>query len=611
MCGIAGLFSANKINEIDKRIEKMHTSIEHRGPEVGKNVVINNRLALGHQRLKIIDLSDDANQPMKSNDNRYTIVFNGEIYNYKSIRDELDYSFNTESDTEVILAAIQKKGIKWFLKKSNGMFSIAVYDRKKNKITLIRDRLGIKPLYYTIKNNTLIFGSEIKAILNSGLFEPEFNESAIDLYLGYRYVLEPYTFFKEIYQVKSGTFLEFNLENENIKCNREIKYWELPRLNFQENYNEEELLNELEDKLTSSVNKRLVADVSLGTYLSGGVDSSLLTAMTSKMKNNRINTYTIGFPEKKYNEFEFSQQVAKKYNTKHHEILMNNEKYLDEWEELIYYKDAPLSVPNEVPLSNMSRKLKEKITVVLSGEGADELFGGYGRIFRSPFYYKNAYSGSLKPDEFFIDEYEYVSRNMRDKFLTINSDLRNEVDQTLKNMFEEYEFEESIFRFFHKIHIKGLLLRLDMTTMQTAVEGRVPFLDHELIEFVYKNLPYDLKLKWRSKESMNKAKKLTPKEFSEYLDIPKYALKQISYKYLPNEIIERKKMGFPVPLDKWLDNITKLAKEYLLNAYWLDNSKVEELIFEAKKNKRTGQIIWMFINVEMFRRKYFNKRWKW
>lgn len=604
MCGITGIFSSKKINKLQERVEAMNNSIIHRGPDAG-DLFIDSNLAIGHRRLSIIDTSEHANQPMHTVSKQWSIVFNGEIYNYEELKEELNYSFNTTSDTEVILAAVEEKGVKWFVEKANGMFSIALYNIQTKNLYLLRDRLGIKPLYYYKDDDKIIFSSEIKAILSSGLVKAEFNELAVDEYLGNRYVRAPFTFFKNIYQLHAGTYAEIS----NLLVLKEYKYWDVPEsFNTDEDYNEEEIAKEFEEKLIKSIKYRLISDVPLGTYLSGGVDSSLITAVTSKNKEEELNTYTIGFPE--LNEFEYSRLIADQYNTSHHEILMKKEDYVDNWERLISYKDAPLGVPNEIPLAVMSKKLKEKITVVLSGEGADELMGGYGRIFRLPFDFEN-HCTDISFYEKFIDTYEYVPRIMRDKFLNTSKDYRNVFDTKILNDFIGKSNEQNVFRFFHKYHVKGLLQRVDMTTMQTSVEARVPFLDHNLIEYAYNNIPYDLKLKWKSENSKEKAKKIKSKDYSESLDTPKYLLRKIAYNHIPDSIVDRKKVGFPVPLTEWFSNLEELAKELLTKASWLKDGVVDDLLEKSKKETRAGQVLWMFINVEIFKRQYFDKKWEW
>ncbi len=604
MCGITGIYSINNISNIEERIHKMNSSIRHRGPDAG-GVYRDNNLVLGHRRLSIIDTREVSNQPMHSNSKVWHLVFNGEIYNYKELKSELKYDFKTASDTEVILAAVEEKGLDWFVQRANGMFVFALYNAKTNDLFLVRDRLGIKPVYFFHDKDVFIFSSEIKGILSSGLVEAHFNEEAVDEYLANRYIRSPYTFFENIYQVSPGTYLEINKD----LAKKENQYWDIPKeFNTSKTFNEAEVLKGLDNELNKAIKYRLIADVPLGTYLSGGVDSSLITAITALNKKEKTNTYTIGFKE--LNEFEYSEIIAKKYNTEHHEILMTKKDYIDNWERLITFKDAPLGVPNEIPLAVMSSKLKEKITVVLSGEGADELMGGYGRIYRAPFDYENQNRDESFYD-YFIGKYDYVPRSMRDELINTPKNYRKKFDTEIRKEFEGKSNEENVFKFFHKYHVKGLLQRVDMTTMQTSVEARVPFLDHKLIEYSYRNIPLDLKLRWKDAASKEKARNISSDEYSEVLDTPKYLLRKMSYNYLPSEIIERKKVGFPVPLTEWFSNLETLAEELLPEANWLKDGVVSDLIDKSKTEVRAGQILWMFINIEIFRKNYFNKNWKW
>ena len=604
MCGITGIYFTDNIPNIEERIQSMNASIKHRGPDAG-GVYRDNNVVLGHRRLSIIDTREVSNQPMHSNSNVWHAVFNGEIYNFEEIKAQLQYNFKTNSDTEVIIAAIEEKGIDWFLSQANGMFAIALYNSLTKNLLLVRDRLGIKPLYVYNDGQHLVFSSEIKAILSSGLVEAKFNNEAVDEYLANRYVREPYTFFENIFQVKSGTFLSVNEDLSTV----ENKYWDIPEaFNVSTKYNEEDILNKFDKEINKAIKYRLIADVPLGTYLSGGVDSSLITAITAINKPEKVNTYTIGFKE--INEFKYSKIIAKQYNTEHHEILMEKKDYMSNWERLINFKDAPLGVPNEIPLAVMSSKLKEKITVVLSGEGADELMGGYGRIFRAPFDYENKKNNESFYD-YFISKYDYVPRSMRDQLINTPKNYREEFDTEIKSNFSTSSNEENVFKFFHKYHVKGLLQRVDMTTMQTSVEARVPFLDHNLIEYSYRNIPYALKLRWKDEVSKKKAKSIRSDKYSEVLDTPKYLLRKVSYNYLPKEIIERKKVGFPVPLTEWFENLEDLAEELLPKANWLKEGVVKDLIEKSKTETRAGQILWMFINIELFKKNYFNKSWMW
>lgn len=606
MCGLTGIYSKKIIDNTLERVHQMNLSIAHRGPDAD-GIYQDGSLCIGHRRLSIIDTREVSNQPMHSNNGHWHVVFNGEIYNFDEIKKEVPYDFVTNSDTEVILASIQEHGVDWFLKRANGMFAIAMYNSSTKNLILIRDRLGIKPLYYYLDKGCLVFSSEIKAILSSGLVEAKFNEAAVDEYLANRYIRAPFTFFSNIYQIKPGSYLCFD---EDLS-QKEVVYWQLPNtFNTALNYDEETLKHQLDEELTKSINYRLIADVPLGTYLSGGVDSSLITAITALNKKEPVNTYTIGFEE--LNEFEYSRIISEQYKTQHHEIVMQKADYIGHWERLIKFKDAPLGVPNEIPLAVMSSKLKEKITVVLSGEGADELMGGYGRIFRAPFDFKNHNNEQEESFyRYFITKYDYVPRSMRDELISTSKTYRAHFDNELQKDFREHSNEENVFRFFHNYHVKGLLQRVDMTTMQTSVEARVPFLDHNLIEFTYREIPYELKLKWLNENSRETAKGNKSDSYSEVLDVPKYLLRQLAYKYLPKSIIERKKVGFPVPLTEWFNNLEELAYELLPNADWLKEGVLEELIKKSRTEARAGQILWMFLNIELFKKCYFTKEWRW
>ena len=605
MCGINGIVGPKIIDRLSERINLMNNSIEHRGRD-SHGVFIDSNIALGHRRLSIIDLNPTGDQPMRSELGNWTIVFNGEIYNHSEIRKNIsNYNFQGQSDTEVIVASLENHGVDWFLARANGMFAIAAYNHGTEELFLIRDRLGIKPLFYYLEDNLTVFSSEVKGILSSGLVTADFNDLAIDDYLAYRYVREPYTFFRNIYQVESGHYLV--IKSGAIKS--KISYWQIPTdWNDDKSFHEDEIKIEFEQHLLNAVKRRMISDVPLGCYLSGGVDSSLLTAVVAKNSQHQISTYTIGFDE--LNEFEYSRIISTQYETNHHQIQIQDDVYFSMWDELIRYKDAPLSVPNEIPLSLMSTRLKSDISVVLSGEGADELLGGYGRIFRSFFDFNNhPNNGSFY--SYFIDKYEYVSRDLRDEFLKNSKGYRAEFDKALISDFDKGNGDQAIFRFFHNYHVKGLLQRVDISSMQATVEARVPFLDHELIEYVYSHVPYDLKLKWVDDEAKQNAKLSLADTYSEILDTPKYLLKEIAYKYLDKRVIERKKVGFPVPLDNWLHKLGELAHETLEEAPWIHRSQVSDLIDRSRTHVRSAQILWMFINVEKFRKIYFLKDWRW
>ncbi len=609
MCGISGIFATDDLNGLNIRIGRMCDSMSHRGPNASGTLALGRNVALGHCRLSIIDLQNISNQPMCSNDGRYYIVFNGEIVNYREIKKQIAYDYRTGSDTEVILAAVTEKGLPWLLEHADGMFAFILYDTVTKDILLARDRYGIKPMFYTLTpEKTLIVASEIKGVLNSGLIDAKLNQNTVDDFFAYRYVREPNTLFQNIFQVPHASYIKFDAE---LNCET-ICYYSMPEMNFKTKYDERELERCTADILVNTINKWSVADVKVGAFLSGGVDSGILSAVLACNTKN-VNTYTIGFPDEGTNEFSYAKAVADKYSTNHHAYTVDIDTYFQRSDGLMSIKDAPLGVPNEILLSILTGELCKDITVVLSGEGADELFGGYGRIYRSAFDYESADMGDATFFQYFTGIYEYVPRWFRDKYLfnaSELSDYRYGNDRRIEEDFSDHRNEENIFRYFHDYHIQGLLQRLDSCTMQYSVEARPPFLDHKLIDFVYEEIPYSLKLKWKSEEARQKAKGLKANQYSEELDTPKYILKKIAERYLDNENIYRKKMGFPVPLNSNFENIQVLAGELLKGSSVLNIRDYDEFLMDTKSLSNYGQLLWMCVGIEKFAREYFDKNWK-
>jgi len=644
MCGILGQINLGTTGDIDKvKFKKALDLQEHRGPD-DSDIYMEDTFIFGHRRLSIIDLDSHAKQPMVSKCGNYILVFNGEIYNYNEIKDELlekGYGFTTSSDTEVLLYAYIEYGIDC-IEKFIGMFAFAIQDKVNNLTYIVRDRLGIKPLYYTSQDDKFIFSSEIKSILELDKKEREINNNAVSSYFSFRYPILNDTFFNDISSLAPAHYIK--ISNNEMKT---IEYWNVAE-KFKEQKNdkgEEYYIKELRNILESSIKYRMISDVPFGAFLSGGVDSSVITAIMAKNSSEPIKTFTIGFEEEGFNEFEYAKIVADKHKTKHREIVLSGEDYIETMENLISYKDAPLSVPNEVPLYLMSKELKKYITVVLSGEGADEIFGGYGRIFRSPYdlerlenldkldlsvdekdefiralikkYGVDTFSNEI---EHFMNVYSYTS--LSDKKELLSSDINLEKIENLfidkfMSYFNELEadpYYNKLMYAFEKIHVVGLLHRADMTTMATSVEARVPFVDHRVVEFAF-SIPLKYKLKWNSEKDKEKAKFLMSDKISEVYDTPKYILKKAYEDILPKEILYRKKMGFPVPLNNWFGGqFNEYAKKILLSAEaqsrnlynienikeWLDSDKLSTDHSFAMK-------IWMLINLELFNKKYFNK----
>jgi len=642
MCGILGKINVKQNTITDTDFSEALNLMEHRGPD-DWDIMKSNHFVFGHRRLSIIDLDPHAKQPMISDCGNFVLTFNGEIYNYREIKEELvakGYTFRTSSDTEVLLQSFIEFGIDC-IQKLIGMFAFGIYDIENDLSYIVRDRLGIKPLYYYDCDEELIFSSEIKSILKLSPNQRKLDLNAVSSYLSFRYPILSNTFFEGIKSLTPGHYLK--IEKGEVK---KVEYWDVS-VHFKkqtEDKGEEYYIEKLKDILQSSVKYRMIADVPIGSFLSGGVDSSVITALMSLNMKEPVKTFTIGFDEEGYNEFEYANLIADKYKTNHREIILSGKDYISAMEKLIEYKDAPLSVPNEVPLYLMAKELKKYITVVLSGEGADEIFGGYGRIFRSPHDYnrlKHLDSAELTEEEReeflqnFVDKYFqtdfdseldhflnlYSYTSLEDKKQLLNSNINLDlIEETFKSKFNKYfdELEDDSYYnkmmfAFEKIHIVGLLHRVDTTTMATSVEARVPFVDHRLVEFAFE-IPVKYKLKWNNETSESQSKTLMSDAISEKFDTPKYILKKAYEDIIPNEVLYRKKMGFPVPLNNWFGGeFNKYARKILLSdkakgrgIYNADN--IEEWLKSGRlsQDHSFAMKIWKLINLELFINKYLD-----
>lgn len=632
MCGI--LVNVGNVDK-GKFIRALNLQ-SHRGPDSFGYDKIDN-VSFGHRRLSIIDLSECSNQPMRNYNNKYSIVFNGEIYNYKEIRRELcdlGYIFKTDGDTEVLLNAYEAYGVK-ALDKFIGMFAFVLYDIANKEFFIARDRLGVKPLYYTMNEDGMSFSSEIKSILSLDSAKRTVNLRAVSSYFSYRYPIKNETFFEGIDVFPSAHWMKID-SNGNKKIE---KYWDFnDKISLQkEDKGEQYYIDKLKELITSSVKYRMVSDVPVGAYLSGGVDSSVVTYELAKLNGGVVNTFTIGFPEEGYNEFSYSKIVADLCNTNHKEILLDEKNYFDAMEDLIKLKDAPLGVPNEVPLYLMSKELKKDVTVVLSGEGADEIMAGYSRIFSSSEDFSKIKSPNLDktselytkliskygkhlPEteiEHFLSLYQYCSSSFKSKLFhkRIDSDkIEEELNDVFANNFNKLQGESYLNKMlycFEKIHLPGLLNRLDTTTMAASVEGRVPFVDHRLVEFAF-SMPNHYKLKWNESKVLFESQ--LGDEMAESSNVPKYILKKTYENIIPNEILYRKKMGFPVPLNNWFGSDFKdLAFDKIINGYLVQNEIIDKEFFlqlinnyeETGNEGDIGMKIWMIFNMELFLSEYF------
>jgi len=639
MCGLLAVISKDFTLSLDNIIghSKFEAALnlqEHRGPD-DWGVSYNEWYALGHRRLSIQDVSHGAVQPMVDKTGKVKIVFNGEIYNFQEIkRDLIDkgYLFDTKSDTEVIVYAYIEYGIS-AVEKFIGMFAFVIIDErgKSPLVYSVRDRLGIKPLFFYEDDDFIYFSSEIKSILALSPKKFEIDLDAISSYFSYRYPIISGSFFSGIENMEPGCYLSYS-NTVSVK----IKYWDLRSFVLKEEEkvaSESDCINEIEKIIKSAVDYRMISDVPFGAYLSGGVDSSLLTSMMSIQGKSNIKTYTIGFEEDGYNELEYAKKVSDIYETQHKEIILDSKDYFSNMERLICYKDAPLSVPNEVPLYLMSKELKSDITVVLSGEGADEIFGGYGRIFRSTddfikmrsadvsdrfvSSYEKKYGNQNFSSEIehFIYQYSYTSYDFKKNVLSKCYDwgfVEQKLNRKFEDLFAEVDFSDYLTKAlfcFEKLHLPGLLQRVDTTTMATSVEARVPFVDHRLVEYAF-SIPNSLKLKWNSHKDKMKSKDLIGDSISENLDTPKYILKKMAEKYLPDDILYRKKMGFPVPLDRWfIDGIKEVLLSKLENSgnpviVFFDVGSLINILNNDDVDYNLAMRLWMILNVLVFGEHY-------
>jgi len=570
MCGIVGY-----VGDVNReKIAKMLQAVRHRGPD-DSGAFIKENVGLGNNRLAVIDLSVKGHQPMFDDEKSICIVYNGEIYNFMEVRRDLEreFKFRSNSDTEVIIYAYKKWGVDC-LRHLNGMFAFVIYDIRKNLLFGARDRLGEKPLKYYFDGKTFIFASEVKAILPVLKEKPKIDVEAISDYLTLQYVPSPKTGFKKIFKLPPASYFIFKSGKLNI-----YKYWSL---NFSEklNLNDHEWVEILEEEMNKSVKARMISDVPIGAFLSGGIDSSATTAFMAKSSSNKIKTFSIGFTDPEFDETKYSKQVAKLYGTDHSYIKIDSKIFKEEFTKTADNFDEPFADNSLIPTLFLSRFAREKVTVALSGDGGDENFAGYDRY------------NIVK----FGDSYKIIAKTFRnllvkplaDLFFVINPNLLTQRIKTFSDTFElpfykKYLFYRSFFTNHDKYGIfsqsleklpdtflisrgdygknlddldnalkiditsylpEDLLFKMDIASMSASLEVRAPLLDYKLMELTAK-MPDSLKIR-----TFNK----------------KYIFKKmlIQKKILPRELVNRPKMGFVAPIGDWLKNdLKKYALEQL------------------------------------------------
>ena len=638
MCGITGFIDYHK-NSDKSLLDQMRDSITYRGPDSAGSAFFERdhfSLGLGHRRLSILDLSELGNQPM-SHEN-LTIIHNGEVYNFEAIKEELvalGYAFRSHTDTEVILKAFHAWGVVC-VEKFRGMFAFAIYDSKEEKLFLFRDRAGVKPLYYYHDDDLFLFGSELKSFYEHPRFPKKIDQRALPFYFRFGYIPAPLSIFEKTKKLRPGHYLEYDLQKN---CYEERAYWRVeehylsPKLEM----SEEETLGKLETILSEAFGLRMIADVPVGVFLSGGVDSTLVTALLQKASEIPLKTFTIGFEEKGYNEAEFAKEIADHLGTDHTELYCTTQDMLDVIYELSYMYDEPFGDSSAIPSLLVSKLAKEKVSVVLSGDGGDEAFIGYSKYFalaklarlqRAPLK-----RGVLRLVTALLGE-ESVERlnrllpasirqkNIKDKYQKFKNALESDdlaqmfinassyVDtKTLRSVLKESEADFSLSAFSVLDHAKGLdpidqmslcdyktfmvddvLTKVDRASMAVSLEAREPLLDHTIIEFAAR-LPAEMK--YHEGEG-------------------KYLLKKILYKYVPKKLIERPKSGFQIPLERWLRSDLKPLVTHYLDPKRLEQSGIYNTEAIAKLLDRLYQsdkfvnfsLIWFILMFEMWRERW-------
>ncbi len=629
MCGIVGTLSFDSSDFIitEEYIEQMRETMVHRGPDgAGVWVSNNKKVGLGHRRLSIIDLSENANQPMSNHEETLQIIFNGEIYNHGDIKKELitlGYrNWKTDhSDTEVILYAFQEWGINC-IDKFRGMFAIAIWDSEKKELWLIRDRVGIKPLYYSIHNGRVVFGSEIKALLQDPAQEREVNESGLFHYLSFLTVPSPETLFKGIYKIPPGTWLNFNISGEK----KEKRYWDvLNHVEDLQGHTEEEIKDGVLEHLREAVKLRKVSDVPVGVFLSGGIDSSTNAALFSEEEEDPVKTFSIGYEgqhQSYSNELGFAKIASKHANAEYYDKLLNVDDLIDFLPKMIKLQDEPIADPVCMPVYYVSALAKDNgVTVCQVGEGADELFWGYlhwkkvltAESLAERYIPKIIFKLVVKMLSFFRldhnrrfeaikrlslgqpiywgpepythnEKMRLLSPRMREQFSNANS------WQSISDIHERFKKHPKTLSHldwmtYIDLHLRLselLLMRVDKMSMGVSLETRVPFLDHKLVEYAF-SIPTEIKTKD---------------------GILKYILKKSVRGIIPDEIIDREKQGFAAPVDDWFnEDLGNLAEKQLLD-FCQHTDYLDWEVVKSCLSNNTKTELWPLLNLALWWNEY-------
>lgn len=632
MCGIFGIIATDFSREPPRDyVRRAVKALAHRGPDA-LGETHGPWFSLGHARLSIIDLSSAANQPFYDASRQLCISYNGEIYNYRELRDELiqlGRVFHTDSDTEVLIQSYDQWGIDC-LHRLNGIFAFGLIDLAKRRLFLVRDRLGVKPLYYGLVAGQLVFGSEPKSVLQHPNFRAELSLDGVASYFALRYTAGDLSMFQGVKQVPAGHMLRCDENGLQV-----APYWSLQHFVDEPTPMEPWGLREL---IGSTVRRQSISDVPLSLMLSGGLDSSILLYEFAS-QGNLPECFTARVGESGYDESDWARSFAAHLGASHNVVQVGTLQSVDEIRQMIRKRDHPLGMHNELALSRVACAISKHSKVTFCGEGSDELFAGYGRIFRFP--YDNRRSCWLRflPNSIgahaaraigcedilqaptvldaFADRYTYFPPRellpiLRTRFadsIACNGVLRAHLAEALKT--ERAPCVSSLSRFFLQTHLQGLLLMLDSATMSHGLEARVPFTDHLLVEKIV-GLPDNAKLKWRSPLHAARALFQPVSTFSERMDETKIVLRQAYDLALPADILTRRKLGFPTPLHKWLTSSSGLAANLLMSKSARLNEFFDRSALHGWYQSRClqpdtefGRRLWLLCNFELFLQEYF------
>jgi len=630
MCGICGIAIPRRVDRAVDRatLIKMRDSLVHRGPD-DAGAFISGGVALGHRRLSIVDVAG-GHQPMTNENGTVWLAFNGEIYNHRDFRTELEsagHVYHTSSDTETIIHLYEEHGTAaiWHLR---GMFALAIWDGERNELVLARDRLGVKPLYYVLREDGSIwFASEIKALIAAGAVKPELNHDALPDYCANRGTSGEQTLFRGIKRLMPGHTLIW--KEGRVKIDR---YWDLRFERDEDSASEREYIERFRELFYESVKLRLMSDVPLGMFLSGGIDSTAIAAAMAEMVREPIKTFSVAFDEREANELEYARIAASAFGTDHHEVVVSPEDFFQSLPGLVYHEDEPIAHPSSVPLYFVSRLASHHVKVVLTGEGSDELLGGYAR-YRKTLYnlaagraYHALLPSSLRErikralermssqsalrqklsrtflclepriDSIYLDNFSVFSRQMQrslfsaraleeirtpDPYREIRRAMADSGARSLLNQLLAGDL---------KTYLHELLMKQDQMSMAASIESRVPFLDHKLVEFAAK-LPERMKLRGLT---------------------TKYILRKAMADRIPRPILDRRKMGFPVPIGAWLrGQSSRFLDEYVLSDRAAERGIfrrefVSEIVSRHRAGENHSERLWSLINFEIWQRQFID-----